>query len=104
MDTKDGFKAIILKGADRIEQKALKKLVGKWNIVAPEVLEKQFGFLPGCVCPLDLDNVDFLVDRAVLELERLNMGSGDIKKGIILTRDGLLKVIGKFERVRVAQQ
>ncbi len=101
--TKKGIKAVILKGTNQIDQLALKAIVDKWSIVSPEVLEKETGFLPGCVCPLDLD-VPILIDKSVLEMENWNMGAGNIYKGIAIKKNDALKIIGSFQTVDVTKK
>lgn len=90
--TKEGYKALILKGDDRAGKEKLNKLVGKWSIVSANILKKKFGFLPGCVCPLSLD-MPFLIDKATLDIPIWSMGAGDVKKGLNIASELVSKNI-----------
>jgi prolyl-tRNA editing enzyme YbaK/EbsC (Cys-tRNA(Pro) deacylase) len=92
ISTKDGFKAVILKGKDRIDEFKLKDIVGKWSFILKTELIERFEFLPGCVCPLDL-NLPFLIDKSVLNLKIWSMGAGDKKKGLNIASEIVLKNI-----------
>jgi len=43
ISTKEGCKALILKGIDKVDEKKLEKIVGKWNVVGQEILKEKFG-------------------------------------------------------------
>lgn len=98
--TKDGYKAIILDGSEKIDEALLEKKVGKWSVVDEETLVKEFDILPGTVCPLILD-IPILVDERVLEREVWSMGSGDIKIGLNVMKDDVVKAI-TFEKVKIS--
>lgn len=80
ISTKDGLMGVILKGSDRIDQPKLKAIVGKWNVVDGETLQKRLGYIPGTICPLDLD-LPILVDEAANTLDIWSMGAGANDKG-----------------------
>lgn len=103
ISTKEGFKAVILKGSDRIDQPKLKSIVGKWNIVDGQTLENDIGFIPGTICPLDLD-MQILVDEDVLLLNVWSMGAGTINKGLNVTTENAVKYLGKYQKVSVKQK
>lgn len=100
--TKEGFKAIILKGNDRINKVNLKNLVGKWNVVNQEDLINQFGFLPGCVCPLSL-KLPFFIDKTALGLKVWSMGAGDAKKGLNIASEMVIKNITNKQTVSIVK-
>lgn len=56
----------------------------------------------GAVCPILL-GIPIVIDRKVAELEKVNMGSGDLLKGIELNLEDLLKALPehKIEEVSV---
>lgn len=101
ISTKNGFKGVILRGCDRVDQFKLKALVGKWSVVDAETLAEKFNYLPGTICPLDLD-LPMLVDQKAMELEIWNMGAGAIDRGIKLVVQEALKHIGKYEIISIS--
>ena len=98
ISTKEGYKALILKGTDRVDKKKLEKIVGKWSVVGSDVLKEKFGFLPGCVCPLDLD-LPFLIDKKASDMNIWSMGAGDPKKGFNIKKDIAISFIKNFHIV-----
>lgn len=78
---KDQYYALFLRGADKVDFKKLKAEIGKASIVSHDEVFSVSGVEPGAVCPLLLD-LPVLVDRRVLELERVNFGSGDHLFGV----------------------
>ena len=98
ISTKDRYKALILRGEDRADEKKLNKLVGKWSVVNPTILKEKFGFSPGCVCPLDLD-LPFLIDKKVEGLDVWSIGAGDPKKGINVKKNIAISFIKNFSIV-----
>ncbi len=89
---RDQYYALFLRGADKVDFKKLKAVIGKASIASRiEVLEVA-GVEPGAVCPLLLD-VPVLVDRRVLELEKVNFGSGNHLYGVEMAVDDLGRVL-----------
>lgn len=74
--------AVLLRGGDKLVFSKVKKITGEEMAIASvaEVKEAS-GVEPGAVCPLMLDT-ELLVDERILELERLNCGSGDHLYGL----------------------
>lgn len=101
ISTKDGFKAVILMGSDRIDQVKLKEIVGKWSVVDFRTLEEKFDFNPGCVCPLDLE-LPFLIDEAAANMQLWSMGAGENNKGFNVQKEDALKVLQNFKIVSIA--
>ena len=98
ISTKEGYKALILKGNDRVDKKKLNQFVDKWSIVSADALKEKFGVLPGCVCPLDLD-LPFLIDKKALGMNVWSMGAGDPKKGINVKKNVAVSLIKNFSIV-----
>ncbi|OGK10215.1 hypothetical protein A2767_02075 [Candidatus Roizmanbacteria bacterium RIFCSPHIGHO2_01_FULL_35_10] len=96
--TKNSYYGLIMRGSDLIDDKKLKKYIGKWSIVNTQTLKERFGFLPGCVCPLDLD-LPYLIDVKVNKLEVWSIGAGDPKKGINIQKDIAISLINNFHVV-----
>jgi prolyl-tRNA editing enzyme YbaK/EbsC (Cys-tRNA(Pro) deacylase) len=101
ISVKDYFKAVILRGSDRVDQVKLKALVGKWSVVDAETLAEKFKYLPGTICPLDLD-LPILIDEKAMELDVWNMGAGALDKGISVNVQEALKYLEKYEIVSIA--
>jgi prolyl-tRNA editing enzyme YbaK/EbsC (Cys-tRNA(Pro) deacylase) len=92
-DKEGGRYAVFLLGGDRVDYGKASRAIGKKVTIASfaEVREA-VGVDPGAVCPITLE-LDLLVDHKVMELERINFGSGNHMYGLeIWTRD-LEKVV-----------
>lgn len=80
ISTNDGNKAVILRGSDRIDQPKLKAIVGKWRVVDSDTLQNELEYVPGTICPLDLD-MSIVIDQSALDLKIWSMGAGANDKG-----------------------
>ena len=89
---KKQFYALFLRGANKIDFKKLKSVIGKASIVSREDVIEITGVKPGAVCPLLLD-VPLIVDVRVLELEKLNFGSGNHLFGVEISSSDLNLVV-----------
>ncbi len=79
--------AVLLRGGDKIDFSKLKAALGKISVASREEVVEATGVEPGAVCPLTL-SVHVYVDERVMELEKINFGSGDHMYGIeVLTAD-----------------
>ncbi|MBN2100690.1 tyrosine--tRNA ligase [Candidatus Dojkabacteria bacterium] len=97
--TSEGFFAVLLKGDQRIDQKLLRKNIGKWDILDEQALAENFKFRPGCLNPFLLD-IPILVDKEAADMDRWSMGAGDLAKGINLSVE---EALSKLHNVRVTQ-
>ena len=89
--------AILLKGKDKINFTEAKKFFDEEMAVAnPEEVKEASGVEPGAVCPLLL-NVSLCVDRKVLELNKINCGSGHHLFGLEFSVEDLRRVINYIE-------
>lgn len=87
------FRALCLRGADRVDFKKLKTLVGnKSEFASPAEVQKVVGVPVGAVCPVGI-GVPVIVDKEVLTLNRVNLGSGDLTKGLEMDLESFLKVV-----------
>jgi prolyl-tRNA editing enzyme YbaK/EbsC (Cys-tRNA(Pro) deacylase) len=89
---KKEYYALFLRGADKIDFKKLKALIGKASIASRMEVLAVTGVEPGAVCPLLLD-APVIVDERVLSLERLNFGSGDHLYGVEIASGDLKQVL-----------
>ncbi|MCW4012277.1 MAG: YbaK/EbsC family protein [Candidatus Bathyarchaeota archaeon] len=90
---KKQFYALFLRGADQIDFKKLKAVIGKSSIASRDEVREISGVDAGAVCPLLLD-VPVIVDERVLGLERLNFGSGNHLYGVEISSGDLSRVLG----------
>lgn len=100
ISTKEGFKAVVLKGNVSIDKDKLKSIVGKWSIVNKDTLEKDLEMVVGGVCPLILD-CPILIDNSIDSLEVLSMGAGAIDKGINVDKKTFFNNLNNFQIVDI---
>lgn len=79
--SKTGFTALFLRGLDRVSFSRLKGIIKKARIASPDDLLVIAGVMPGAVRPL-LVSVPVIVDEKMLELDRVNFGSGNHLYGV----------------------
>ena len=89
---KKQYYALFLRGADKINFKKLKQLIGKSSIASRTEVKEITGVNPGAVCPLLLD-VPVIVDSRVLGLDKLNFGSGNHLYGVEISSGDLPRVL-----------
>ena len=70
---KNQYHGLFLRGADQIDFKKLKTLIGKSSIASRNEVKEVSGVDAGAVCPLLLD-IPVIVDKQMLDLEKLNFG------------------------------
>ena len=101
-DRKGGRYAVLLLGGDRVDIGKAREAIGeKVGIASFEEVKEAVGVDPGAVCPLLLE-MDLRVDRRVMELEKMNFGSGNHLYGLeIRTRD--LEKVVDFRVVDIAK-
>ena len=101
-DRDGGRHAAVPRGGDRVDSGKAGKVIGKKvSIAGFAEVKEAVGVDPGAVCPLTLE-LDLFVDRKVMELERINFGSGDHMYGLEIRSQDLEKVVG-FRVVDVAK-
>ena len=89
---KNQYHGLFLRGADQIDFKKLKTLIGKSSIASRDEVKEVSGVDAGAVCPLLLD-VPVIVDKRVLDLEKLNFGSGNHLYGVEINSGDLSRVL-----------
>lgn len=91
------FVALAVRGKDRVDFKKVRRLFGsKSELARPEEVEKMVGVPVGAVCPV-LIGVPLIFDKQVMGLKRVNLGSGDLTKGLEMELADLLKAVGEYE-------
>ena len=98
---KKEYYELFLRGADKIDFKKLKSVIGKTSIASYDEVLKVTGVEPGAVCPLLLD-VPVIVDHRVLDLDKLNFGSGNHLYGVEIACVDLARVL-VYRLVDIAQ-
>jgi len=95
--TTDDFIALAVRGKDRVDFKKVRRLFGnKSELAKPVEVKKVIGVPIGAVCPI-LIEVPLYFDRKVMDLKHVNMGSGDLTKGLEMEFEDLLKAVGKYQ-------
>lgn len=95
--TNNDFVALAVRGKDRVDFKKVRRLFGsKSELAKPEEVRKIIGVPVGAVCPI-LIEVPLYFDQKVMDLKRVNMGSGDLTKGLEMELVDLLRTVGKYQ-------
>src|SRR3989344_6881925 len=91
------FVALAIRGKDRVDFKKIRKLFGsKSGLARADEVEKVVKVPVGAVCPILLD-IPLIFDRRVMDLKHVNMGSGDLTKGLEMDFADLLKAVGEYQ-------
>jgi len=97
------FVALAVRGKDRIDFKKVRRLFGsKSELAKPDEVKKIVGVPVGAVCPILL-NIPLYFDESVMNLKHVNMGSGDLKFGLEMEFDDLIKAVGEYKIIDVSQ-
>lgn len=90
------FIALALRGDDRVDFKKVRRLFGsKAELAKPEEVLRVVAVPIGAVCPI-LVGVPVFVDKNVMDLQNVHMGSGDLMHGLEMKLKDLLKAIGEY--------
>jgi prolyl-tRNA editing enzyme YbaK/EbsC (Cys-tRNA(Pro) deacylase) len=85
--------AILLRGNDKLDFKKVKKFFGEEMAIANgEQVKEAAGVEPGAVCPF-LVKVPLFIEKRVMNLKRINCGSGNHLYGLELMNIDLIKKI-----------
>ncbi len=88
----NGFVALAIRGKDRIDFKKVRNLFGnKSELAKPEEVPKAVGVPVGAVCPVAIE-IPLYFDQHVMDLKHVNMGSGDLTRGLEMELADLLSV------------
>jgi len=91
------FVALAVRGCDRVDFKKVRKLLGNQSELAkPEEVQRIVRVPVGAVCPI-LVGLPLYFDRCVMNLNRINMGSGDLTKGLEMDLNDLLGAVGEYQ-------
>jgi prolyl-tRNA editing enzyme YbaK/EbsC (Cys-tRNA(Pro) deacylase) len=95
------FALVLVAGPAQVSWPGLRAYLGqsRLSLATPEEVLAVTGYRIGTVSPLGLATpLRILVDESVFANEEVSLGSGQRDTGIILSREGLLRAIGTFER------
>lgn len=91
-----GYLALALRGNDRVDFRKVRKLFSnKVELAKEDEVDKVAKVPIGAVCPILLD-IPVYIDKKVLDLKHINMGSGDLTKGLEMELADLLEAIGSY--------
>jgi len=97
------FAALAVRGKDRVDFKKVRGLFGpstslrvNCELAKPEEVKRVVGVPVGAVCPI-LIEVPLYFDQRVMDLKHVNMGSGDLTKGLEMELSDLLSAVGKYQ-------
>lgn len=95
--TNDGFIALALRGNDRVDFKKVRvKFGSKSELAKPDEVLEVVGVPIGAVCPILLE-VPIYIDKKVMSLKNVHMGSGDLEYGLEMSLHNLLGAVSKYE-------
>ncbi|MBI4037860.1 YbaK/EbsC family protein [Candidatus Curtissbacteria bacterium] len=97
------YAALALRGKDRLDFKKVRRVFGgKATLASADEVLEIAGVPIGAVCPIGI-GVPVYFDEKAMKLELVNMGSGDLTKGLDMTFKDLLKVIADYKIIDVSQ-
>lgn len=103
---KADYLMVLISGTGQISWGALRKYLGqsRMTMAKPEEVLAVTGYVRGTVGPFGLKTpLRILVDKGVLALGEISMGSGEKNVGIIMQRADLMSALGDVEIVALAE-
>lgn len=88
----DEFKAFVLKGRDRLD---VQKMQNFGRLATKEEVSQIAEVEPGAVCAIQL-GIPIIIDSKVIELTKVNMGSGDHLKGLEMDLSDFLESLPSY--------
>lgn len=99
LEFKTEFNALAICGRDRLDFKKVRRIFGpKTDLAKPDEVRQVVGVPVGAVCPIEI-GIPLYFDKKVMELKNVNLGSGDLTKGLDLKLSDLLKAVGEYQTV-----
>jgi Cys-tRNA(Pro) deacylase len=86
---------VVIQGDKKVDLQKLEKITRVYNfrMAKPDEIKKITNYSIGAVCPFCLDkNIKKVLDKKILETEKINIGAGTLTLGIELKSQGLKKV------------
>lgn len=97
LEFKTEFNALAIRGRDRLDFKKVRRIFGpKTDLAKAEEVKEVVGVPVGAVCPIAIE-VPVYFDKHVMDLKRVNLGSGELTKGLEMTLEDLLKAVGNYQ-------
>ena len=95
------FVACAIRGAERLDFKKIKRLLGSGaKLAKPDEVREIVGVPVGAVCPI-LIGIPLYFDQKVMKLKNVNLGSGDLTKGLDVSLADLLHAVGEYQVVEL---
>ena len=116
LEFKNKYFALVLRGKDRVDFKKVRRLFDpstslrqvsvqalriKCELAKPEEVKKVAGVPVGAACPILLD-IPIYIDKNVMGLKHVNMGSGDLTKELEMDFSDLLDAIREYKVIELA--
>ena len=102
LEFKNKYFALVLRGKDRVDFKKVRRLFGgKSDLAKPEEVKKVAGVPVGAACPILLD-IPIYIDKNVMGLKHVNMGSGDLTRELEMDFSDLLDAIREYKVIELA--
>lgn len=97
LEFKTEYNALAVRGRDRLDFKKVRRIFGpKTDLAKTDEVKKVVGVPVGAVCPIEI-GVPVYFDRKVLELKNVNLGSGDLTRGLDMKLADLIKAVGEYQ-------
>ena len=97
------FLVLVVRGSDRVDFKKVRKCFGpstslrvNCELAKPDEVLRVCGVPIGAVCPILL-NIPVVFDRRVVDLVHVNLGSGDLTKGLEMELADLFKAVSDYK-------
>lgn len=96
LEFKTEFNALAIRGQDRLDFKKVRRIFGsKTDLAKPDEVQKIVEVPVGAVCPI-LVGIPVNFDKKVMTLAHVNLGSGDLTRGLAMDFDDLIKAVGEY--------
>lgn len=97
LEFKTEYNALAIRGRDRLDFKKVRRLLGtETDLAKAEEVKEVVGVSVGAVCPIEI-GVPVYFDQKVMDLKNVNLGSGDLTKGLDMKLSDLVKAVGEHK-------
>ena len=97
LEFKTEFNALAIRGRDRLDFKKVRRIFSpKTDLAKADEVQEVVGVPVGAVCPI-LIGIPLYFDSKVMGLKNVNLGSGDLTRGLDMKLADLLTAVGEHE-------
>ena len=98
--TKNAYSAVILQGTDRIDQKKLQAIIGKFSFANANEVQESTGYPAGGVPPFGFDGRihEIVMDSRVFSHETV-YGGGGTKETLVRISPGTIRAINEAAKI-----